>query len=329
MPDYDAPPSPGVFRSYLQLLRAPNIPTAMADVTMGFLLVSPSLLPGAWTVSGELTRAGWWMLGLLLASSGLLYAAGVVLNDLMDLERDRQERPDRPLPSGRVSLRAARWLGGEMLLVGTALPCAMAWKLWQLRPDIVSLRPAGVAVGLALAILLYDGLLKRTLLGPLAMGGCRMLNVLLGMSVAAGRLEGQHWLVAGAIGLYVAGVTWFAREEVLRSDRRRLAAATVVMAAGVGLLAFLPQLRPEILVFPSGWYFLVAALDAIIVMRCLTAVVEPSPGRVRVAVGQAILSLVFLDVAVTLAARGLWAGALLFLFLLVPAVVLRLWIDAT
>jgi 4-hydroxybenzoate polyprenyltransferase len=334
MPDDDAPASPSVLRSYLHLLRLPNIPTAMADVAMGFLLVSPQLVPGAWTIADELTRRGCWMLGFLLASSALLYAAGVVLNDLMDVERDREERPDRPLPAGRVSLRAARWLGGEMLLAGTALPCAMAWSLRQPRPAIV-------AAALALLILLYNRVLKRTPLRSLAMGGCRALNVLLGMSVMAGPqagflggwpLEGQHWLVAGAIGLYVAGITWFAREEVLRSDRRRLAAAAAVMMAGVGLLAFLPHWPEGVIraieLDPSGWYLLLGLLGGIILMRCLWAIAEPSPGRVRVAVGQAILSLVFLDAAVSYAARGpYWACAIL--VLLIPTVLLRLWIDVT
>jgi 4-hydroxybenzoate polyprenyltransferase len=326
MLDDDDLESPGVFRSYLELLRLPNVPTAMADVAMGFLILSPQLVPGAYAPGSDaLTRRGCWLLGFLLASSALLYAAGVVLNDLMDVERDREERPNRPLPAGRISLRAARWLGGEMLLAGTALSCAMAWSLRQPRAAIV-------AVALAVAILLYNRVLKRTPLRSLAMGGCRALNVLLGMSVLAGPLEGQHWLVAGAIGLYVAGITWFAKEEVRRSDRRRLAAAAAVMMAAVASLAFLPHWReaviPAIELEPSGWYVLLGLLGGIILMRCLWAIAEPSPGRVRVAVGQAILSLVFLDAAVTYAARGpYWACAIL--VLLAPAVLLRLWIDVT
>jgi 4-hydroxybenzoate polyprenyltransferase len=330
--DDDFQSSPGALRSYAQLLRLPNLPTAMADVAMGFLLVGPQGLPGAWTVAGDLTQAGRWMLGFLLVAAALLYAAGVVLNDLMDVERDRQERPDRPLPSGRVSLRAARWLGSEMLLAGAALACAIAWSLRQPRPAIV-------AVALALLILLYNRVLKHTPLRSLAMGGCRSLNVLLGMSIMAGPpaagpwhwpLGGEHWLVAAAIGLYVAGITWFAKEEVLRSDRRRLVAATLVMMAGVALLALLPQ-WPEAVITAiqldaTGWYALVGLLGAIILMRCLWAVAEPSPGRVRVAVAQAILSLIFLDAALTYAARGpYWACAVL--MLLVPAVVLRFWIE--
>ncbi len=315
-------PSPGVLRSYLELLRLPNIFTALADVAMGFLFVE---VPGAWNEVGGLTRQGQWAVGLLMLSSGLLYAAGVVLNDLFDLELDRQERPDRPLPSGRISRRAAAWLGWELLLAGTFLPCVMAW--WLREP-----RLAVVAVALALLIVLYDRILKRTPLGPAAMGGCRMLNVLLGMSVAAGAWETQHWLVAGSIGIYVAGVTWFAREEVMRSRRLLLLGATLVMAAGIALLGWLPHWPDSVIqaikLNPSGWYMMIGLLGAIILMRCLWAIAEPSPGRVRVATAQAILSLVFLDAAVSYAARGpYWACCVL--ALLLPAVVLKAWIEMT
>ena len=85
-------------------------------------------------------------------------------------------------------------------------------------------------------IVLYNAGLKRTPLGPVAMGGCRMLNVLLGMSVLRGPWRIEHWAVAAGIGIYIAGVTWFARNDARRSDRWQLVAATLVMLAGVGLV---------------------------------------------------------------------------------------------
>ena len=72
------------------------------------------------------------------------------------------------------------------------------------------------------------------------MGGCRMLNVLLGMSLLAGPLHGEHFLVAGGIGLYVVGIAWLARNEAARGNRRQIFAATLLMMAGIGLLASLP-----------------------------------------------------------------------------------------
>ena len=54
----------------------------------------------------------------------VLYASGTALNDVFDLEVDRDERPGRPLPSGRVSTRTAAWLGGLGLVIGPALALA-------------------------------------------------------------------------------------------------------------------------------------------------------------------------------------------------------------
>ena len=144
-----------------ELVRLPNLFTAMADVAMGFLFVQPRFGRKLWMhIETMLTPLGMWVLGLLVAASSLLYAAGVVLNDVFDVERDRDERPERPLPSGRISLRAARWLGWELLLLGTvAAGCASACS------SACRGRPS-VAVLLAGCIVLYDAVLKRTLVGP-------------------------------------------------------------------------------------------------------------------------------------------------------------------
>src|SRR6476646_9795012 len=95
-------------RAFLQLCRAPNVLTAAADVLMGYLFTHPDLEPRVVSL-------------LLIAASCLFYTAGMVLNDVFDLEIDARERPQRPLPSGRVSVRVAGRLGAALLLVGGAL----------------------------------------------------------------------------------------------------------------------------------------------------------------------------------------------------------------
>jgi len=303
-----------MIRAYLQLLRVPNLFTAMADVTMGFLFTHAALGPG-----------DGWLFALLLAASTLLYAAGVVLNDVFDFEVDARERPHRPLPSGRVSLAAARWLGWELLVVGVAL----AWLAAFLGDDF---RPGLVATILAGCIVLYNALLKRTLAGPPTMGACRMLNVLLGMSVAAGPWQDEHWLVAGAIGTYIVGVTWFARREAGRSSRWHLGPATAVILSGIGLLFLVPgrsdRVVPILQQEPSRWSLLLAVLALLIGFRCLRAVIEPAPYRVQMAVKQCILWLVFLDAAACLVVRGTM-GAVVVLLLLVPTVILGRWVEVT
>ena len=85
------------YRGYLELVRPANVATALADVLAGY------------AVAG-LGNPG---LGWLLLSTACLYAGGVVLNDVFDRDLDRIERPERPIPSGRVSVggrgRCSAW----------------------------------------------------------------------------------------------------------------------------------------------------------------------------------------------------------------------------
>jgi len=300
--------------TYLELVRLPNVFTAAADVVMGYLFVRE--------ISGPSDR---WTLGLLVTASSLFYAGGVVLNDLFDLAHDTRHRPERPLPSGRVSPATATRLGWGLLSLGVAAACVAAAVSGNLRPGVV----AGV---LAVCIVGYNARVKRTPLGAPMMGSCRMLNVLLGMSVAAGSLQGEHWLVAGAVGTYIAGVTWFSRSEAVRSSRVHLALATGVMMLGIGMLAWLPawseRVLPQIRQQPDRWALFMVLLGALIAWRCLRAILDPIPARVQMAVKQSILSLVILDAAACYAVRDVY-GALAVLVLLLPAMYFGSWIRST
>jgi 4-hydroxybenzoate polyprenyltransferase len=301
-------------RDYLALMRLPNVFTAMADVAMGFLLVHP-----------RPTDLDLWALALLLAASSLLYIAGVVFNDVFDIEIDRIERPNRPLPSGRVSLRGASKFGWKALLLGV-LSAAIAGLL------VGHPRLGVVASLLAICILLYDARLKRTAFGPLGMGACRMLNVMLGMNAATLPLRPEHWLVAGGIGVYIIGITWFARTEAVRSNRLHLFSAVVVMMLGVAMLAWFPHVARDIIrplqQQPQRWHLLIGLLGAMIAWRCLWAVVDPRPVRVQMAVKQGIFSLVILDAAVCYAVCGV-SSAVMILLLLAPALWFGRWIEST
>ena len=80
--------------AYAQLVRAPNVFTALADVLAGFLVVS-----------GDFAQVGVWL--PLFVASMALYSAGMVLNDVYDVEVDSKERPHRPIPSGQVRFEQA------------------------------------------------------------------------------------------------------------------------------------------------------------------------------------------------------------------------------
>src|SRR5688572_2542760 len=119
------PVSTGGLRDYLQLVRLPNVFTAMADVLMGYLVThDPAPLPTL-----KLPGVFWALLG----ASCCLYCAGMVLNDVYDIDADRRERPQRPLPSGRIGWNVARWLGYELLLAGVALAFLASYLTGQTR----------------------------------------------------------------------------------------------------------------------------------------------------------------------------------------------------
>src|SRR3954463_8694206 len=93
-------------RGYLELLRPANVVTAVADVLAGY------------AVAG---RGNHRALPWLLAATVCLYAGGGVLNDVFDRTLDAVERPERPIPSGRVTASRAALLGGMLLAAGVAL----------------------------------------------------------------------------------------------------------------------------------------------------------------------------------------------------------------
>src|SRR5207244_5494181 len=91
-----------------------------------------------------------------------------------------------------------------------------------------TVQPAVVAGLLVASILLYAAWLKRTWAGPLGMGACRFLNVLLGFSPVAGGIA-CGLFPALVVCVYIVGVTWFARTEARHSNQVALAGAAVVM----------------------------------------------------------------------------------------------------
>jgi 4-hydroxybenzoate polyprenyltransferase len=311
----DRRPPVEIVRAYLELVRAPNIFTAMADVVTGFLFANPFL-----------TSDQGLILALLAGASSCLYAAGVALNDVFDVDVDRQERPGRPIPSGQIPLAAARHLGWGLLGAGVLLTTAAAG---------LDGTPLTAALGLLLAgcIVFYDRILKRTPLGPLGMGACRMLNVLLGMSACLLAWGPGHWMAAGAIGIYIAGVTWLARNETGPASRWQLTLATLVILSGVAVLFVLPRWVESpvaaVILEPQRWYVLIAVLGGFTALRCFQTVAEPVPDVIQAAVKHCLLSLVFLDAAICYLVWDFPAALVVIFVFLIPAFLLGRWIYST
>lgn len=305
--------------AYLRLLRLPNVFTALADIGMGFVLARQGFSPPGLLVALALSSAG-------------LYLAGMVLNDACDVEVDRRERPQRPLPSGQIAVSQAWALGFTLLALGILF----GWLAGFLYADAVGApwRSGVIASALAAAVLFYDGWLKKTWVGPAGMGLCRFLNVLLGLSAGAALEAGPfteptswQWLVALGVGVYVTGITIFAKGEAEQSSQLPLIAGVVVMLLGIALLAVSAYHLTGLA--NKTWAIIVLLLPgATIVRRCFAAILDPSPAKVQVGVKHAILSLIVLDAALCLAvAPPVYAIAVI--SLLAPALLLGRWVYST
>ena len=293
-------------RAYLQLMRFPAVFTALADILLGFLLTHENLSP-----VGNLAA-------LLGASSGL-YLAGMVFNDLFDRDLDALERPGRPIPSGRIAPKAAAVLACALMILGAA--CAA-----RVSPQAVEI--SLMLVGLILA---YDGFLKQTPVGPIAMGGCRFLNVMLGASAGSGATWASPQLfVALAMGAYVAGLTWFARQEAQQSARTQLAAAATIVHVGTMGLAAIALSMPDSPAI-NGWLTLVALglVAAWIDVRLFVAIREPTPRNVQSSVKRMLLAIVLLDATMVYCATASPILAVTVAALLIPAATLGRWIFIT
>jgi len=181
---------------WLRLIRLPNLLTVPGDPVAGFLLASV----------GEPHPLA---LAAAAGASLCLYVFGLILNDLLDIETDLRERPERPLPAGEITVPQARM-------------AAVAMSFSGLNLALVAGRPAlFVAAALAVVIVLYNAALKRVpVAGICAMGLCRGLSLLLGAVAARpeffARLTATDvpvFLAAGGLTLYVTGLSAVAKRE--------------------------------------------------------------------------------------------------------------------
>lgn len=302
-------------RPYAQLVRLPNLPTAWADIFLAALVTGalPARLPA--------------LLVLLLAST-CLYWSGMVFNDWFDVEQDKKERPFRPIPSGQVSVRTAFVLGAGLMVGGIFFAFLAGWVLFQQDQAPGWMRPGILSLLLASAILAYDGWLKRTGVGPVAMGLCRFLNVLLGVSISGGSAWPLGTHLALVVGLYIVGLTWLARTEARQSRQGSLLGAGVVLLGSLvlalPLAAYDPPERSSFL-FP----YLLVALGFAVGIPVIAAINSPTPATVQEAVKRALMSLIVLDAVLASSRAGTWG--LVLLVLLVPSIYLnrRRWLYAT
>jgi 4-hydroxybenzoate polyprenyltransferase len=273
--------------AFLKLIRLPMVFTAMADSAAGALV-------GGGAGIGSIA-------GVMLVSA-LLYSVGMLLNDLVDVKRDRDLHPERPLVTGILSWRAC--------MVFAVLAAALALLLAIAIDPVLELQSSGastthLAVAILAAIVLYDLLTKHLgIVGAVNMGLCRALNLLLGMSVAADFYVGLPFAFVAFV--YVMLVTSI---SLLEESPRRWSYIVLMLALSVVPLG-VPVVTSNSL---SRWLPLAVTLP--ILYKMVQSI--PTFGRARVGetIGWSLRLIIVLD-ACYAAAAGQWLGAGLVLLLL-------------
>ncbi|PWJ60655.1 4-hydroxybenzoate polyprenyltransferase [Dyadobacter jejuensis] len=198
-------------KAYLQLTRPANLVTALADILAGLAIAGYTFADAS----------AWPLLGATLG----LYGGGVVMNDVFDAELDAIERPERPIPSGKVSVQAGRIMGLALLAMGIILA------------NRVGFQSGLVALLIALSTIVYNRWAKHHFfMGPLVMGLCRGGNLLLGMSIFSGAIPQWGWLAIVPI-VYIGAITMISQDEVHGGKQK-----TLYLAAFLYLSVSLTQL---------------------------------------------------------------------------------------
>jgi 4-hydroxybenzoate polyprenyltransferase len=322
---------------YLRLVRISNLPTAISNILAGWLVVNAAWSPPLVVVA-------------LVVGSALIYMAGMVLNDWFDRQTDRDERPERPIPTGKVSAGAALWLGIALLFSGWAVLLITALALAPAASCTGGERLAGSASLLVVMVVAYDAVVKRTIAGPLVMGACRSLNYLVAMSLLAPAspvavvvadgdawwgLPRGCWAIAAGVGLFVAGITTMARHESTSVRRAELVVGGLLMIAGICVLGWgcdqllAPRDPAGFVTFvPSALLF--GFLLITVLRRWLIAIAMPRPSQTQQTVVAALGSLILIDAVVCLLAVPTHPQfGIAVALLIVPAWVLRRWVAAT
>ena len=211
----------------LRLLRPFNAVLSLAAVALGAVLAA-----------GRSAFDAPEPLALAVLSAALVGSASNALNDVVDLDIDRINRPDRPIPSGAVSERTARglWAGlsaggvGAGALVSPALggiAAASVALLWLYNVRLKGTPGPGnvVAAGVIALALLY---------GALAVGGPGRA-VWAGVALTFALVLGREMVkdVEDAVGDAAHGARTLA---VALGERRAAGVALAVLGATIAAL---------------------------------------------------------------------------------------------
>lgn len=286
-------------RTAFELGRVSNLPTAWTNTAAGIILSGAAIMD--------------WRFAVLLLAMTSAYTGGMFLNDAFDAEIDARQRPERPIPSGKVSRSSVFLAGFGMLAVSILLVawCAFAdngggWKAVL------------AAIALSATIILYNAWHKGNTLGPVIMGACRLLvYVTAGLSYSS---EPDTLLYVGAcISLcYLIGLTYTAKQESLGEVRNLWPLLFLLSPVAFGIYALSVD---SLVLLP----LVLLVVWLLVVMRFLR---RRQAGDIPRAVVSMIAGISLMD-ALFIASTGSLAWAMFCIAGFLATITLQKWISGT
>lgn len=278
-------------------MRPANIITSIADVVAGIAI-------SGYLVNENFPAAFISILLLIISTIGL-YGGGVVFNDVFDEELDKIERPERPIPRGIISKREASLLGIFLFLISI------------IAAALVSVLSGILAVLIIVAAIVYDKWLKHNAFaGPLNMGLCRGLNLLLGISIVIPSVS-TWWFVSIIPIIYITAITMISRGEVHGGNKSTLYFAGLFYCIVIGSILFLSSGRnmmwwAVIFLLPFSWMIFSALIKAVML---------PSAQNIGKAVRAGIIALILMNASLAAA-----FGSIAFAFIIILLLPVSFWL---
>lgn len=270
-------------KGYLIITRPVNAVAAGIASVVAYFIATTTLVPSV-------------VLPFLVVA--LITAAGNVINDFFDVEIDRVNRPDRPIPSGQVSLPAARAFAVTLFLAGI----------------LVSLGTNGLCIAIAVIntflLICYAARLKRL---PLV-GNITVSYLAASMFLFGGAFNGLQGLVNVVPFSVMTFFAMMARELVKDAEDvegdKASGAATIPIRYGILKTTILALVCAVLAVAASAapyqwWGFIylcgIIPADTVILFACIRAVRSKNPDAVRASAASTLLKAgMFLSLAVFL-----------------------------
>lgn len=265
-------------RTLLTLGRTSNLPTVWSNMLAG------AVLSGA--------EFGVAPLLVLLLCGSAFYEGGMFLNDAYDADLDARERPGRPIPSGLVSRSTVFSIGFGLLAAGL-VGLLLAAVFGLIRPGLAA--PAA-GLGTCLAVLTYNRWHKGHAWSPIVMGACRAGLYLTAALAVSPQLGTVVLIGAGALWLYIVGLTHIARFETGKAIDRAWISAFVLSP----LLAAAPVVLEQKRALPALCFALLLGWS----LRSMSFALRGGPGQIPRAVvsliaGASLVDALFISLLAT------------------------------